>query len=372
MSKLNSIAFLLGSGSLALVIYGFFYRRKEQIKNLYASNLKKRLSLIGLSLLICVLTIWAGYRFSIGTLAEVEMRPHVAVDRIVGAEGLLHDATYRIIESVHIPAPELKKGICDAIERNQDGHLVSFMGDIRKDGWWYFFPIILLLKTPPAFLLMSAIGLFFISRNTFSQHRAALLRSLLPAISAIGILMIAMLSSVNNGIRQILAIYPFLAVIAGYGAFLMMLRGGKYKTISVITIATLLSWQLASSFNAHPDYLSYFNSLAGNHPEEILPGSDLDWGQDLKRLSLRLKKRGIETFKFQYNGSWGMDLDQFNLPSRKQLEPYKREAGWIAISVYKLKLGTGEAPYDQFSWLNEYQPVEKVGKSIWLYRVPEN
>ena len=116
--------------------------------------------------------------------------------------------------------------------------------------------------------------------------------------------------------------------------------------------------------------MAYFNELAGKHPKEIVVDSDLDWGQDLKRLATTLNHRGIDEVAIKYNGSLGINLDHFNLPRTRELVPYQKTTGWIAISVFHLKLGRGRAPYDQYSWLNDYKPVEKVGKSIWLYYIP--
>jgi len=46
----------------------------------------------------------------------------------------------------------------------------------------------------------------------------------------------------------------------------------------------LLLWQCISSLNAHPDYIAYFNELAGRDPSRVLvTGCDLDCGQDLFR-----------------------------------------------------------------------------------------
>lgn len=371
LSKLSAIGFLFVGGGLTLIIYGLDYFRKRHLENSVFPNFRKRFVTAVLALIIFALTIWAGYRFSIEHLVTMETRPHEKVDNIVGTKGLLHDAAYFMLENIKTPAPEFTDGIDDFLNRNQSGHLTYFMGNVRTDGWWYFFPTIFLFKTPLAFMLLSVFGFSFIFRNAFLKNPGSL-QLLVPAISSIGILALSTLGSVNNGLRQVLSIYPLLAIVAGYGAYKLIFININFKIIGIGFVTALCSWQLISSFNAHPDYLAYFNILARNHPEEIVVDSDLDWGQDLKRLALTLENRGINEFKIQYNGSRGINLDQFNLPRRQQLKPYQRETGWIAISIFKLKLGNGKAPYDQFSWLREYQPIEKVGKSIWLYYIPEN
>ena len=101
-------------------------------------------------------------------------------------------------------------------------------------------------------------------------------------------------SHINIGVRHILPIYPLLAIIGGVGAcrFWEDMKP-KYAAASIIIL--LLAWQLLSSVRAHPDYLAYFNEFAGSHPERILLDSDLDWGQDLLRLSTALQQKHIMT-----------------------------------------------------------------------------
>jgi len=55
----------------------------------------------------------------------------------------------------------------------------------------------------------------------------------------------------------------------------------------------LAAWFGASSLISHPDYLAYFNEFAGSEPENIVVDSDLDWGQDVKRLAARLREVGL-------------------------------------------------------------------------------
>ncbi len=186
---------------------------------------------------------------------------------------------------------------------------------------------------------------------------------LTPLAGAIGVLIVGMLGSVNNGSRQMLAIYPFLAILAGYGASKLLFLNDRFRYVRSAFLIVLLSWQFISTAIAHPDYIPYFNELAGNHPEEITLDSDLDWGQDLKRLVATLEKRGVKELSISYNGSKGINFDKLNLPPRQQLIPYQKTTGWIAISLYHLQLNDG------FSWLKQYQPIEKVGKSIWLYYI---
>lgn len=156
--------------------------------------------------------------------------------------------------------------------------------------------------------------------------------------------------------------------MAGYGG-IRVWQFRQARGIGPILLALLLVWQISSSFTAHPDYLAYFNVLAGNRPEKNFNDSDIDWGQDLKRLATTLKNRRIKELAICYNGS--ADLDKLGLPPRQELIPYQKTTGWIAVSLLCLHTGTRKPPYDQYSWLEAYQPVEQVGKSIKLYYIPK-
>jgi hypothetical protein len=271
-------------------------------------------------------------------------RPHLKIDRIAGQQGWLHDAAYFAVEEIPIPAPEFRRGLSDFLARNKLGHLAYLLGEIRRQGWWYFFPVVLLFKTPIPFLLLSSVGIFFAFKNAYSRQDK--FHFLAPIAAAVGILGLGMLGHVNNGLRQVLSLYPLLSIVAGYGAAKLISGKSLYRGVGLGAISILLSWHLISSFSAHPNYLAYFNELAGNHPENIVVDSDLDWGQDLKQLSKVLKERNIKEITLQYNGSAGINLDQFHLPARSELKPYQKTTGWIAISLFNLQLGTAEAPYN--------------------------
>ena len=135
-------------------------------------------------------------------------------------------------------------------------------------------------------------------------------------------------------------------------------------------MATLLvGWQLVASVRTHPDYLAYFNELAGRHPERILVDSDLDDGQDLKRLADTLRARRVPAVSLAYAGS--ATVAEHGLPPIHWLQPHRPVTGWVAASLYSLKLGSLDRPgHDDFVWLERYRPVALVGRSIRLYYVP--
>jgi len=93
----------------------------------------------------------------------------------------------------------------------------------------------------------------------------------------------AVTAQLNIGHRHILPIYP--ALIVGCGAVVYLWHQNR-RTIFAAAIAILLFWQIGESFAIRPNYLAYFNEVAGGprHGYQHLVDSSLDWGQDLPAL----------------------------------------------------------------------------------------
>ncbi len=364
LAKFSTLAFLpLSLYSIAI----FYYFRTINTKGQYVVRLKRWIAASGIAVLICLLTIWAGYRFSYGLVSNVDSKVHEHIELIFGTKPVLYNAADFIVEKVSLPAPEFFSGMIQVAAKNERGHLNYLFGECRTHGWWYFFPLLLLVKTPLAFLILTIIGFFALGRRVGRERKDIYLLG--SGVAAIGILAISMCSSINIGLRHILPIYPLLAIVAGYGA-LRLWQFRQSRGVGPIILTLLLVWQITSSFTAHPDYLPYFNVLAGNHLEENFNDSDLDWGQDVKRLAITLKKRKIKEFSACiFPGGMEKYLAQLGFSIQK-LEPYQKTTGWIAVSVLRLHTGTRKPPYDQYSWLEAYEPVELVGNSLKLYYIP--
>jgi hypothetical protein len=118
----------------------------------------------------------------------------------------------------------------------------------------------------------------------------------------------------------------------------------------------------------HPDYLAYFNELAGDQPEKILVDSDLDWGQDVSRLGERLKELKADSVSF--NSFTYTDLNYFGFPKVEASNPYQPSPGWNAVSTTVWKVFHMGGQWDRPVWPDQLKPTERVGKSILLYYFP--
>ena len=230
-----------------------------------------------------------------------------------------------------------------------------------------FFLVALAVKLPiPVITLciISAVPLYrFIKSNDW--HRAA------PFAAVLGVLIVTLTVKYTVGTRHVMVVFPLLAVLAGCGADHLWNVRGHWRHIAFLSLAALLIWEGGLSVRAHPDYLAYFNELAGQDPSRILVmGCDLDCGQDLGMLSRELHSRGIETVNLAIWTS--ADLSQSHLPSFQIMTPNRPIEGWVAISLRALRLGDvlhSTYPPDAFAWLECCRPVAHVGKTILLYNI---
>lgn len=364
LSKFSALLFLPACGAAVLACRWWLLRRGGKRRSTAGRHPWR--GPVAVAAVATCLVVWAGYRFSLGGAVSRTSRPYTAIDRLVGSEGALHNLAYSVAESRWVPAPAFFQGISKLRDKNSSGHKAYLFGQIRQTGWWYFFPVALAVKTPVPFLILIAIGIFYLVKSAWAKSDWVIA---VPAVSACVLILVCLPSQINIGVRHLLPIYPLFAVIGGAAAHWLWNRAAPKYMGARVLLALLLVWQITASARIHPDYLAYFNEFAGEHPERILTDSDLDWGQDLLRLSTVLRERHIEDVSIAYGGSAGLDLSRFGLPRFRILEPHQHASGWIAISLLRLKEGGLGFPDDSFAWLEAYQPVSLVGRSIRLYYV---
>ena len=268
--------------------------------------------------------------------------------------------------NISLPAPELFDGVSFAIYHNTKGHAAFFLGEIRNTGWWYFFPVLLAVKTPLGWLAAVGFGL------AAWWGKRGQLAYWMPVAFAAGILLPGMTSHVNIGLRHILPIFSGLAILAGLGLMRLLERAARAKWAGPLA-ALLVLWVAVSGALQHPDYLSYFNELAGSTPERIVVDSDLDWGQNIIRLQHRLRELGASQVAF---GDVNLHANHLmiwpGLPLVQNLDAFRPVEGWTAVSptMWMLrKYGLGYRDLSVQPWWAYYHPVEKVG-TLWLYYIP--
>jgi hypothetical protein len=292
------------------------------------------------------------------------------LDYLFHGSSTAQGAVYSMIGHIRLPEAfwDFAEGIVALKAHNDTGHLSFLLGQYQAGGWWYFYLVDLAVKTPLPLLVCSPIGMCLLARDGWRERNAW---RIAPIALFLTILAFAsFFSRINIGIRHVLILYPFMAL---GGAYLIAriwralrteaAREQPWATVGTAAVVALVTWQLSSLWSAHPDYFPYFNEMV-RHPEQVLVDSDLDWGQDLRRLERRLAELKVPSISLAYSGT--ADLSKELLPPFSLLPPRHPVTGWVAITAL-----TREHEPSRWTWLNAYKPTERVGKTIDLYFIPD-
>jgi hypothetical protein len=337
-----------------------------------------RLGGLALAALAGLLPVWIAYGPRVPDPAGVAFRFNWAVSYLLQQHGAAH-AIGVVLSHLWLPRElkDLANGIVAVKAHNDNGHLSYLLGEVRSTGWWYFYLVALAVKTPIPLLLAGPVGLVWLAASGWRRRESW---SLAPLAIAVSILVFASaVSRINIGIRHILIVYPLFALGGAYltvRAWRALRRSMPRRlpdqgsthpqrlrlTLAGAALLAAILWQLSPLWRAYPDYLPYFNETAA-HPERVLVDSDLDWGQDLHRLELRVAQLHIGHLSLAYRGS--ADLRREPLPQVHILGPRERVTGWVALSELARTRNLSD-----YAWLDAYRPIERVGETIDLYYIP--
>lgn len=339
LCKFSTLAFFPVVTLFALAGRWFFLR--PAMKDITKDLGPRVVQMLAASALIFFM-VWAAYWFSFGEAPYVSFK---------------------------VPAPEVLQGIKQVQDHNAGGHVTYLMGESNATGWALFYVIALGVKTPLPILVLALGGLWLLCSPKNFGVRGWILPSIVLGI----VIYSSLFSNIQIGTRHVMPVYVVFA-IAGACATLVCLRSGQmtaWKPYMVAAVGVLIA---GISIAAHPDYLGYFNVLAGDRPERILVDSDLDWGQDMKRLGKRLQEAGAKEVYFNQMGAGDM-RKLYGFPEIHMLDVKGPHPGWNAVSLTPMKLGLfGDTRYVydpgfQF-WADQMQPTEKVGTGILLFYLP--
>ncbi len=181
---------------------------------------------------------------------------------------------------------------------------------------------------------------------------------------AVFFLFFSLICQSQLGLRLILPIYPFLFVAAA----VMTRRMSSQRKWTAFAVAALTGWFILSSLLIHPDYLSYFNELAGGPDQGIdyFADSNIDWGQDIKGLKAYMDRKGIPEINLIYYGPNGAPETRYYgisqaPPERAARSPWAISATWL----YYADVGAirNAIPFS----LKTRLPDDRIGHSIYIY-----
>jgi hypothetical protein len=133
-----------------------------------------------------------------------------------------------------------------------------------------------------------------------------------------------------------------------------------------VAAGVLCIWLAVAALWVHPFYIEYFNELVGGPGQghRYLLDSNLDWGQDVKRLRRYLDERGLQHIYLQYEGVPGA-IDYYKIQCTGVTAEQAREirSGVLVISVTSLMR-------PEWKWLREQsRPMQRVGYTLFVYKL---
>jgi len=263
-------------------------------------------------------------------------------------------------------------------------------GESSGLGTWWYFPFAMAVKTPittlaafAATAIYSASCLFRRKRGSAVSDSPVLRIEMWTALCLIVPIAIylgtAMSSNLNLGIRHVLPIYPLLFASVG----LLMARLWDWHKAAAIVIGLCVITGLAvESCSAYPDYLPFFNVLAGGSRGglRLLSDSNLDWGQDLPLLAGWQRTHPDQKLYLAYFGT--TDPAFYGIRYTNVLDGYgpgpppepMNGPGVLAISATTLQGPYCGQTFNKPTWytLWRFKPFEVLGGSIYLFHVPQS
>jgi 4-amino-4-deoxy-L-arabinose transferase-like glycosyltransferase len=291
-------------------------------------------------------------------------------------------------------------GLIMAFQRTSGGDTTYFLGEVSGAGWKSYFPIVYLIKEPLTFHILTIISILYLIWLIYKSFRKNPIKTVLKnwvkyhfvELSCLIFIAIywttSLIINLNIGVRHLLPVFPFTILLVSAATISWLTPHHKRWGVKLkwTIFGILILWQAISIISIYPHFLAYANEIVGG-PDNLynyVVDSNLDWGQDLKRLSQWANEKGIAKIYLDYSG--GYDKRYYSAEKyylKEKFFPWwgTRSAeelpkgSYLAISAFFLQRGRGKpAPgFDQptgyYHWLDKYQPVKKIGYSIFVYYI---
>jgi 4-amino-4-deoxy-L-arabinose transferase-like glycosyltransferase len=237
------------------------------------------------------------------------------------------------------------------------GQLAYLFGSTFRHGRWYFYPAVFALKTPVGVFLATVVtaAVIICRRRLAPESDVVLVPAAIYAIACL-------ISPIDLGVRILLPIYPLL-----YALVALNLPLGRWLAASIAAVALVI----AESAAIYPNYLAFFNVVSGGPTQgpRYLLDSNIDWGQDTKRLTAFLQTQGVRGACTAYFGlAYPFYYGIVELPWPGYVNPsdVRKLNCMVAVSATWLYGGPAIAG-NTWGWLRSQTPFARVGYSIYVY-----
>ncbi len=236
------------------------------------------------------------------------------------------------------------------------------MGKMKSGGWWYYFPVAFALKATVPAVLLVFFAVVNATRGFIDQWGELLL-----LVTIVFYVVVTTAGADQIGVRYIIPIFPLLYIWVS-----RIVPDFKTARTGVAVLVLLLAWHIWSGIFAFPNYIPYFNELAGGAREGpgFLDDSNVDWGQGLKQAAEYVRARQLADVNiFFFNPFGGPGSQYYGLPKNieyseviDRLVAHRPKQGTYIISSHFVIRMSHVNPV----W-KVYRPVDRIGESLWVY-----
>lgn len=239
----------------------------------------------GIALVVLVAGMWAAVRnVSVDEeLATVDAYMSLWPGGQARAEWLKTAAT------VSVPLAHWALGMAYVAETNEHGQGVNFLlGRTSTRSLAAYFPVAFALKTSLPLLVLTLVGAAWVA-----VRRDGLGLALLGVV--VCYFLVSVSASYNIGARHLMPVIPLVAMVAAQPV-------AVWPRWARLAVAAGL---LASPLAAFPHYIAHFSLAAGGtrHGATLLTDSNVDWGQDWRRLGREAAAKGWAPMTYLYLGA---------------------------------------------------------------------
>ncbi|OGN03129.1 MAG: hypothetical protein A2655_00795 [Candidatus Yanofskybacteria bacterium RIFCSPHIGHO2_01_FULL_43_42] len=322
-------------------------------------------------------------------------------------------------------------GVLMVNQRAIGGNTTFFLGEVRNYAWKHYFPVVYAIKEPLAFwglviIVLLALSLKWkypapnLSADPFDYTQGHPERSRMDDrhsergrvwygvsfcfqslrswtktyfVEFSMLLWLAIYwylsinANLNIGVRHLLPTYGFVFILLG-GQLSKIINAAKQKSKKIfvsclLSLVSLLGWYVYENVRVYPYYLTYFNQVAGGPSggHQYAVDSNLDWGQDLKRLAIWAEenippisgdKINLDYFGWADQSYYLKDkfvwISAGTYKNARDFLARNPGGGYVAVSA-SFYMGSRGDPVNNYMWLDTYRPIATIGNSIFVWEI---
>ena len=215
------------------------------------------------------------------------------------------------------------KGLALVLAHVAGGHVSFLLGELSPTGWWYYFPVVFAAKTPVAVMLLLVVAVAVGARRLREPAQWYWL------VAAGAYFLCAMTSRSDLGFRHLMPAMAFLMIWMA-----SLTQEFQTRRWLPLVTAALLAWLVVDFGRSYDRYLAYYNEVVGDRGYMVATDSNLDWGQDLKRIRAYLDRHSEITDPYvEYPADGPSSLDYYGIRHRPRQAITPDLSGVLIIGV---------------------------------------